>query len=187
MQKTFRFLKWSGKKAVAALCASVGLTIAIVGTTLALLVMATRPLNVEFQPSTVSIAKTTDGKGVINDGDVDVYARVALIFTWESTTEENSIMSTPPIEGINYNLTVADGWVRAADGFWYSPAPLSPNEICNVISSVSLVGSAPEGHDLSVEMLIDAIQADPVDAVMESWESGVTSVGENGTLVIKES
>ena len=185
MQKTFRFLKWSGKKAVAVLCVSVALTAAIVGATLAFLKTKTGPLDVEFQPSTVSVSKTANGRGVVNDGDVDVYVRAAMIFTWESTTEENSIMSSAPVSGINYNMTVAEGWVKAADGFWYCREPLSPGEIRNAVSSVTLIGNAPLGYGLSTELLVDAIQADPKDAVLESWESGVTSVDANGALVIK--
>ena len=185
MQKTFRFFKWSGKKAVAFLCISVALTAAVVGATLAFLETKTEPLNVEFQPSTVSVDKSTDGKGVVNNGDVDVYVRVAMIFTWKSTAEANSIMSSAPVESVNYSLSVADGWVKAADGFWYCLNPLSPGKTCNAISSVTPIGNAPSGHVLSVELLVDAIQADPTDAVKESWESGVTSVDENGTLVIK--
>lgn len=185
MQKTFRFFKWSGKKAVAFLCISVALTAAVVGATLAFLETRTEPLNVEFQPSTVSVDKSTDGKGVVNKGDVDVYVRVAVICTWKSTAEENNIMSLAPVSGVNYNLTVAEGWVKAADGFWYCLNPISPGETCKAISSVEPIGNAPSGHKLSVELLADAIQAYPTDAVKDSWKSGVTSVGENGTLVIK--
>ena len=54
-----------------------------------------------------------------------------------------------------------------------------------MISSVELIGNAPAGYDLSVELLIDAIQADPSNAVTESWERGVASVSGNGTLVLK--
>ena len=185
MQKTFHFLKWSGKKAVAFLFISVALAMAVAGTTLAFIKVMTEPLTNEFQPATVSVNKSTDGKGVINNGDVDVYVRVAVIFTWESTSEENNIMSSPPVAGVNYELSMAEGWAKAADGFWYCMNPVAPNLIRNAISSVKLIGNAPAGHDLSVELLIDAIQADPANAVIESWESGVTSVNENGTLVLK--
>ncbi len=185
MQKTFRFLKWSGNKAVSILCISVALTTAIVGATLAFLKTKTGPLDVEFQPSAVSVSKTADGRGVVNDGDVDVYVRAAMIFTWKSTAEENSIMSSAPVSGINYNMSVAEGWVKAADGFWYCREPLSPDEIRDAISSVTLIGNAPLGYGLSTELLVDAIQADPEDAVLESWKSGVTEVDENGLLVIK--
>ena len=185
MQKTFRFLKYSGKKAVALLCVSVVLAVAIVGTTLAFITMRTENLTAEFRPATVSVNKSADGKGVVNDGEVDVYVRVAMIFTWESTAEENSIMSTAPVAGVNYNFTVADGWERAADGFWYCLEPLTVDAASSVISSVALIGNAPSGHDLSVELLIDAIQAEPADAVTESWTSGVLSVDENGALILK--
>ena len=185
MHKTFHFLKWSGKKAVAFLCASLALATVVVGTTFAVLKMMTETHAVEFQPATVSVNKSTDGKGVVNDGNVDVYVRVAMIFTWESTSEENSIMSSSPILGTNYSFAVAEGWTKAADGFWYYLSPISPSKVQSVISSVELIGNAPAGYDLSVELLIDAIQADPSNAVTESWESGVTSVSENGTLVLK--
>lgn len=185
MQKTFRFLKYSGKKAIALLCVSVVLAIAVVGTTLAFITMMTEHLTVQFRPATVSVEKSEDGKGVVNDGEIAVYARVALIFTWESTTEENSIMSSAPVAGVNYSFSVGEDWVKAADGFWYCREPLAPGEISTVVSSTALIGNAPAGHDLSVELLIDAIQADPADAVTESWDSGVSSVDEDGRLVLK--
>ena len=186
MPKQFKIFKWTGKKAVAFLCISVALTAAVVGTTIAYLKTKSNTVNVEYDPLTVSVTRSNDGKSVINDGEADVYVRAAMIFTWKSTTEENSIMSTVPVAGVNYDLTVAEGWAQAADGFWYYLKPLPAKETRNAISSVTLKGAAPAGYELSVELLFDAIQADPTTAVTESWASGVESIDTNGALVLKQ-
>ena len=183
MEKTFHFLRWSGKKAVAIFCVSIVSAMALIGTTIAFIKMMTDTLTIGFQPATVSVSKSNDGKGVLNDGDVDVYVRVALVFTWESVAEENNIMSSAPVQGVNYNLSVEDGWAKAADGFWYCLNPISAGDVRNAISSVDLIGNAPVGYDLSVEMLVDAIQAEPADAVTHSWTC-VTGVDANGNLIV---
>lgn len=185
MQKTFHFLKWSGKKAVACLCVALVLTLALAGTTIALVVMRTNSLVNEFTPAKLSIDKTADGKGVINDGEVKAYVRAAIVFTWESISAPGTISSVAPIEGVDYNYTCSGNWIKAADGFWYFTAkPIAPRESFNVIDSVTVIKEAPAGYKLSVELLLDAIQAEPTTAVTQSWDSGVHSVDSDGKLVI---
>jgi len=186
MQKTFHFLKWSGKKAVACLCVALVLTLALAGTTIALVVMRTNSLVNEFTPANLSIDKTADGKGVINDGEVKAYVRAAVVFTWESTSVPGTISSVAPIEGVDYNYTCSGDWVKAVDGFWYftKKPTIAPGESFNVIDSVTVIKEAPAGYKLSVELLLDAIQAEPSGAVTESWKSGVHSVTADGKLVI---
>ena len=187
MSQPFTFLKWHGKKAIAMLVLTVVLALAIVDTAIAFLIVYTDTLTNVFSPATLSIAVSEDGRGVVNDGEVTVYVRAAVVFTWENTAEENTILATSPVEGTDFTYACNARWVKAADGFWYCTTPIAPdaNTAVAMLESVTSLTDAPTGSALSVELLLDAIQSAPADAVTESWASGVSAVADDGTLILR--
>ena len=186
MSKPISFFRWHGKKAVLMLILTLTLSLTLVGTTVAFLVVGTDPLINIFLPATLSVEKSDDGRGVINDGEALAYVRAAVVVTWEKTSEEGTIIAKAPIENVDYTYECAEGWVKAIDGFWYYTKPIAPNKAItiNMIESVDQIGAAQVGFDLSVDLLFDAIQAVPTRAVTESWSSGVSAVAADGTLNI---
>ena len=182
MQKTFHFLKWSGKKAILLSVLTIILAVAAIGATLAFIIVQTTPIENTFPPPNLSI-NIIEGNDIQNDGDVPVYVRAAVVVNW--VDGEGAILSEQPtapnaeqnIEG-DYTLTIADGWVKGADGFYYHTAPLA-SQAQETLITTATQNTTKAGYTLRVQVLASAIQTTPVDAVQNSW--GVTVDG-NGNL-----
>lgn len=193
MLETFRFLKWSGKKAVAFFVLTMVLTVVVVGTTVAYIITKTDDIKNFFTPPALDIVldgATIDGNIIQNNGDIPVYVRAVVVFNWATTDGNSVILSTAPVEGTDYTVTydTAD-WVQGSDGFWYYKKPLAAknetgSSVSPLISSVTQK-TTKNDHVLQIQVLSSAIQAIPADAVVESW-SAVTGVDTNGSLIVKQ-
>jgi hypothetical protein len=83
------------------------LSVATVAATLAYLVAKTNPIENTFTPPVIDVK--IGGEDVVrdyvqNNGDVPVYARVAIVATW--VNGDGHTYSTAP----NLELTLKDGW-----------------------------------------------------------------------------
>lgn len=172
MQKTFHFLKWSGKKAILLSVLTIILAVAAIGATLAFIIVQTNPIENTFPPPNLSII--IEGNNIKNDGDVPVYVRAAVVVNW--VDGEGAILSEQPTAG-DYTLTIADGWVQGADGFYYHTAPLASQAQETLITKATQ-NTTKTGYTLRVQVLASAIQTTPTNAVVESWGVAV----ENGQL-----
>ena len=189
MEKT----KWNHKKKSASLVIALLLVLFVgTGTTLAYIIDVSTPLSNLFFPGEVACAVVANGDDGITDicvqntGDTDVYVRATVVVTWKNAT--GIVMGKVPVLGTEYNISMqnkaqqANAWVKSpADGFYYwtsvVPAGSSTTPLIGSYSIIS--GKAPTGHTLSVEVIAEAIQAEPERAVEEAW--GVT-VADNGTI-----
>ena len=175
-------LRW----ATAFSAALVILAVIAVGTTLAFVIAKTKPIENTFTPPDVDVELSMAGDVtnvkdnlVINDGDVPVYARVAVVATWVKTENgvEQTYSTAPEVE-----ITLNGGWEQGTDGFYYLTAPLAAGDNSAPIASVGApTNTAPEGYTLKVQVLASVIQSTPENAVEEAW--GVTV--ENGIIIIK--
>lgn len=179
----------------AVLCASVGLTAAF---------LVSRPAPVENDFTTGKVAckvveslseesGTTVKRNVRieNTGNTSAYIRVLLIFTWKDA--DGNVFVNPPEATTEYeiNLMLSNGWIMAPGEsvtYLYYKLPVAPGaQTLDLIDSVRPLPNVADPQDgtykLSVEILADAVQADPADAVQEAWK-GVT-VGEGGVLSVK--
>jgi hypothetical protein len=177
MRKTFRFFKWSGKKAVVLFVLTVVLVVAAVDTTLAFL--AVRTDSIENRYPTPQIEVRIEENMITNAGDMPVYIRAATVATWVSTTDEKTILSEAPVAGYNYTLTYGEGWFKATDGFYYYSSPVNSG------TSVVFLKEATHkeriaGYELVITVVSAAIQATPAEAINESWPA--VSVTADGTL-----
>lgn len=171
MPKTFKFLKWSGNKAVALFVLTIVLAVAAVGSTVAYIVTKTGEVKNTFTPPDINI--DISGDNIANKGDIPVYVRAAVVVNWVNETD-GSILSATPVEGTDYTITynTTGGWVKGSDGFWYYPQPLAPKDNPGA-SAPGLLGytvkTDKEGYKLQVQVLSSAIQATPAEAVINSW------------------
>lgn len=183
MSKTFKFLVWSGKKAVVFLALTVALSLAVVGTTIAYIIDYTESLKNTFTPPVVDIS--IDGDDIKNVGDTDVYVRAAVIINWVNTTDGTTLAATPVVD-TDYSVVfnTAGGWVKGSDGFWYyAEGPLAVGATADsLISSVTELKPLT-GYKLTVQIVSSAIQATPANAITESWTS-VTGIDGEGKLII---
>ena len=176
MPKTFKFLRWSGKKAVAFLVLTVVLSVAAVGSTLAYIIVKTNSLENQFTPPNIDIEIA--GDEIANRGDIPVYVRAAIVVNWVDA-EGNILSATPELE----ELTLGEGWKKGSDGFYYYTSALAVGTTApKLIASITPPTSTPDGYTLRIQVLSSAIQSTPAEAVVERW-AAVTGVS-GGALVI---
>lgn len=126
---------------------------------------------------------------VKNTGNTDAYIRVLLVFTWKD--DAGNIFSNKPQEGKDYQIVMDDltDWIMQKSDtgvyFYYKKRVAPEEETRNLIESLYQIAdvTGPENgkYKLSVDILADAVQADPPEAVVDSWGVDV----ENGEIKIK--
>ena len=168
-------------KRILLLVALVMILTAAIGGTIAYIVTSTTAVENTFTPAKVEteINETFDGTvktnvSVKNTGDVAAYIRAAIVVSWK--TAAGDTYAEAPVAGTDYTITLntANGWIELGD-YWYCKAPIAVGantavliDRCELKSGVT----PPEGYFLSVDVITSAIQAEPTDAVTDSW--GVT-------------
>lgn len=162
--------------------------------TVAYLTTKTDSITNTFTASTITpgIEEKFDGETksdvkLKNLGDIDAYIRAAVVISWVS--EDGSKVSADVPTSADYTMAgPADGWVKSTDGYYYYTSKVGADQSTkNLINSVKLEDGVtpPEGYYFSVEILAQAIQADPASVVTSVWSSGVSGVNNNGELEIK--
>lgn len=155
---------------------------AVVGSTVAFLVTKTAPVENKFTYASIGtrIDEVFTGEAksdvkVTNTGDTPAFIRATYIVTWRDGQGENAniVPESSLPEGYSYTLTGATGeWTKIGDYYYYNYA---------VSSNMSTEGSLlectwthPENPEyfLTVEVIAEAIQSTPEDAVKNAW--GVT-------------
>ncbi len=162
------------------LAAVIVLLAGAVGGTWAFLVTQSEPVQNNFTYAHVSctIKEKFDGTTksdvkIQNTGDIPAYIRARIVVTWKDASGN---VSAVPVKDSDYTMTMGTGWTKGTDGYWYcNTAVAAGGETPVLITKCEKKGAAPDGYDLSVEILADAIQSEPANAVKEAW-------GENNPL-----
>lgn len=168
------------KKSLVLLTAMVVLLCAVVGGTVAYLVTATDPVTNTFTPSSLETEikeefekNVKENVTIKNTGDVKAYIRAAVIVTWQKA--DGTVYGTVPKpgEGEDYSFTgPAPGWTGLeSDGYYYYTSPVAPGAATSaLIQSCTPLKAAPaDGYTLHVEIISEAIQAEPTTAVKDAW------------------
>lgn len=155
---------------------------AAIGGTMAYLTADTPQVKNTFTPAEVTTEITEDFDGyvkkkvnVVNKGDIAAYIRVKLV-TYRVNEAGNPIGGAAEIP----DFTPGTNWVKHG-GYYYYTLPVDPNE-----STQNLIGSGseielknystdpndPDGGRQVIEVMAEAIQSEPVEAVGKAW--GVT-------------
>lgn len=160
------------------------LLLGIVGTSVAYLSMKTGEVKNQFTYGQVSCAVEEDFRDGVkkdvrikNTGNIPAFIRVRLVFTWKDA--DGSVYGTAPQAG-DYALEINEaGWKTDANGYYYCTQPVAAGESTPILikSCKPNDGRNPEGYALSVEILADAIQSEPVNAVSEAWGATVKNGG----------
>lgn len=187
-----RRLRW-GKQFIL-LAAIAVLALGIVGGTTAYLLTNTGNVVNTFAPGYVSCEINEDFESpyteksnvtVKNTGNTDAYIRAAIIVTWLDKETGNAVASVP--DGYSYTMTVNgdNKWILY-DGYYYYPTPVSSGSSTDG-SLLNCTVSYPTDpkYTLSVEILADAIQSSPANAVGQAWgvsisEGSVTEYSAGG-------
>lgn len=163
------------------------------GGTVAYLFTNTDAVTNTFTPANTDITIEEDFNGKVknnvkvkNTGDIDVYVRAMIVVTWQNDAGE--VHDTAPVEGTDYMISLGNntGWAAGADGYYYYTSKVAPNGSTGILLTdcKPVEGKTPENYHLVVDVLAQAIQAQPDSVVTEVWSSGVSSAS-NGTLTVK--
>lgn len=117
--------------------------------------------------------------GVTNIGKTEVYVRVMLVETWRNSDDQ--VVAEPEGAVVTYEMGSSNDWVNS-DGYYYYTKPLDVGDTTpNLIDKATC--TVPEGAALmDLEVVAQAIQSIPTDAVEEAW--GV-EVNDDGSLNLK--
>ena len=179
-----RRLRW--RKQFVLLVSVVALILGIVGGTVAYLVTNSGDVENTFQPSRVACAVsetfTNNVKSDVkiqNTGDTTAYIRAAVVVTWQ---DSKGNVSAIPVKDTDYSITwTKDNWVEKG-GYYYYTSPVAPNGFTGELFTnwQPIVAAPAEGYTLCVEILADAVQSSPAQAVIDAWgEEAANLVGAN--------
>lgn len=166
------------KKSLVLLTAMVVLLCAVVGGTVAYLVTATDPVTNTFTPSSLEtkieenfLDNVKSDVKITNTGNVKAYIRAAVIVTWQNA--DGTVYGAVPEPGVDYSFTgPVSGWTGpASDGYYYYTSPVEPKSATSVLIQycTPLKAAPADGYTLHVEIISEAIQAEPTTAVKDAW------------------
>lgn len=166
------------------LAAVIVLLAGAVGGTWAFLVAQSEPVENNFTYAHVScrINETFDGTTksdvqIQNTGDIPAYIRARIVVTWK---DESGNVSAVPVKDTDYTMTMGTGWTKGTGDYWYcnTAVPVDGKTPALITECKKTAeANAPEGYNLSVEILADAIQSEPASAVTEAWNVTVDANG----------
>lgn len=157
-----------------------------IGGTLAWLSTKDAPITNTFTPSKVAceVSENFDGKvkrnvNVQNTSDIPAFIRVKLV-TYRTNDEGQHIGGTASIP----DFTLGTDWVKNGDYYYYiHPVEAGAFPAANLADSITLTESytdADGGHQ-SMDVMAEAIQSVPDDAVKAAWGF---LIDEDGNLIV---
>lgn len=172
-----------------------------VGATVGLLQTRTNPVQNDFTYGKVSCQVLENfgqedefyGKRDVkiqNTGNTDAYIRVLLVFTWKD--KDGNIFVNKPVENQDFqiNLALSNGWILSNNdigAYIYYKYPVAPGAstpilVDGVRQAAGVTGPENGKYALSVEILAEAVQAEPEQAVSDAWGATIEA---DGALHIK--
>ena len=141
------------------------------GTTVAFLVARTGLIKSTFEYAKVSceVTGSKDNVQITNTGDTVAYVRAAYVVTWRDS-DGNVVVSVPGDYSYILTENLGNYWSKGMDGYFYYSLPVSPGSSTEE-SPLNCTVTYPENSEytLSVEVLAEAIQSEPAEAVQQAW------------------
>lgn len=165
------------RKKALLLAVSVALVLtAAIGGTIAYIVTKTDSVTNTFEPAKVPIKVDEEFNGtaksdvkIQNTGNISAFIRAKIVVTWKDTN--GNVSAIKPVEGTDKDYTISYGgdWKKVEDFYYYKEAVESNYSTTDLISECKKVGNAPEGYNLSVEIIAESIQSEPASVVETVW------------------
>lgn len=151
------------------------LLLAVAGGTLAWLIANTGPVINTFTPAHVSCEVTENFDGTIkrnvnvtNTSDIDAYIRVKLV-TYRVNAQGRHIGGAATIP----DFTLGTNWVKNGEYYYYTlPVAAGGKPANDLIDSngITLVKyTDADGGKQVIEVMAEAIQSSPAEAVQQAW------------------
>ncbi len=179
---------FKSKKTLTLLVALLVIFTVSVGSTLAFLITQTDSVVNTFTPGEIKgdVIETFDGEtkedvkiSIDSDSDVSAYVRALVVVSWQDA--EGNVYGQKPVAGVDYTITMgtSSNWFEGANGYYYYSEPLGADldTTTDVLIKSCTQKQACENpkYKLNVDVIAEAIQAEPVDAVQEAWGVTVTN------------
>lgn len=157
------------------LAAALALTLIFsAGGTLAWLAAGTEDTVNTFSPAQMKITVDETFNGVtkehvkvVNNSETAVYIRVALVPTWVNAAGE-PVAESASLADLTITNLPANGWVKHGNYYYYTQ-PVSAGGITPELLGTAKVKTAPAGCTMDLQVLAQAVQAAPKDAVEAAW------------------
>ena len=173
-KREHRLTPWAAVALALMLVLSVGGTVAYLST-------ATGSVTNTFTPTPVECTVVEDpfdqGKSTLktnvsvqNTGKADAHIRATIVVTWQDAA--GNVYGQVPVkgEGKDYVLEINDtGWEKGTDGYWYCIAAGNLDTQTAVLIKSCTALTSLDGYTLNVEILAQAIQAEPDAAASAAW------------------
>ena len=99
-----------------------------------------------------------------NTGNVDAYIRAMVFINWNDVNF-NKIVPAPTTDPV---FTPESGWVKGSDGYYYTQKVAPGGKTSDLIPRIE----PPSGYSqysLVVDIIAEAIQAEPSNVVVDKW------------------
>lgn len=157
------------------LAAALALTLIFsAGGTLAWLAAGTEDTVNTFSPAQMKIQVKEEFDGEIkknvrveNNSETAVYIRVSLVPTWVNAAGE-PVAESASLADLTITNLPANGWVKHGNYYYYTQ-PVSAGGITPELLGTAKVKTAPAGCTMDLQVLAQAVQAAPKDAVEAAW------------------
>ena len=118
--------------------------------------------------------KTKQNVKVQNNSETAVYIRVALVPTWVDETTHEPVAQSASLDDLTFTNLPASGWKKNGSYYYYTlPVPAGSETPVLFSSAVVKDGAAPAGCIMDLQVLAQAVQATPKDAVIAAWGKAV--------------
>lgn len=149
------------------------------GITYALLFDKTEPVTNKFRAASIynpSIIEDFTAGSLIkknvkismSEASYQSYIRAKVIINWQD--DNGNVLIDTPIEGVDYSISYTLGkWMQSGDGYFYYKYPVNDETEVLINEAKVLKKSPKNGYKLNIEVVAQAVQSIPQDAVVESW------------------
>ena len=104
---------------------------------------------------------------VQNNSETAVYIRVALVPTWVNAAGE-PVAESASLADLTITGFPGNGW-KEQGGYYYCLSPVPVDGITPELLGTAKVKAAPAGCTMDLQVLAQAVQATPKDAVEAAW------------------
>lgn len=114
-------------------------------------------------------AQTKKDVYIKNNSNVPVYVRVAIIINL--VDNNGNTLGIRPVENVDYLKTMnsSSNWLKSNDGYYYYQKPLNPSETTDILIKEIKEANNLVENKLNVDIVTEAVQANPPKAVSEAW------------------
>ena len=106
-----------------------------------------------------------------NDGNFPVYVRVRLVTYWQTPEGAPAAKAAPELK-----LETTSDWVRYGDCYYYV-SPLQGSASVELLAKSLQMETDGEGNIQVIDILAEAVQSSPSDAISQTWGRTVDASG----------